>query len=81
MSVGDQNHYRINEVVRRHFIETAKAGGFGEGLANDIIATMLNQLEEAIDRTAAAMPSGFPEQLLNCLFDGLRCRAKSLESG
>jgi len=81
MSIGDQNHYRINEVVRRHFIETAKAVGFGEGLANDIIATVLNQLEEAIDRTDAAMPGGFPDQLLNCLFDGLRSRAKSLASG
>ena len=81
MSVGDQNHYRINEVVRRHFVETAKAVGFGEGLVNDMIAKVINELEGAIDRTHAAMPDGFPDQLLNCLFDGLRNRAKNLASG
>lgn len=81
MSVGEQNHYRINEVVRRHFLETAKTVGFGEDLASDMIATVLNKLERAIDRTHAAMPDGFPDLLLNCLFDGLRGRAKSLASG
>lgn len=81
MSVGDQNHYRINEIVRRHFLETAKAVGFGEDLANDMIATVLNALESAIDETHAAMPDSFPDQLLKCLIDGLRNRAENLASG
>ena len=81
MSVGTGNHYRINEVVRRHFLETAKTIGFGEDLTSDMIAAVLSQLERAIDKTRAAMPGGFPDTLLNCLFDGLRGRAKNLASG
>ena len=81
MSLGRQNHYRVNEVVRRHFIETAEAVGFGKDLANEMIDTVLNQLDEGIDRTHSAMPDGFPDQLMNCLFDGLRNRAESLASG
>lgn len=81
MSLGSQNHYRINEVVRRHFLETAKAVGFGEGLANDMIAKVISELKGAIDQTHAAMPDGFPDQLLNCLIDGLCNRAENLASG
>lgn len=81
MSVGDGNHYRINEVVRRHFLETAKTVGFGGDLASNMIAAVLNQLDRAIDKTHAAMPGGFPDILLTCLFDGLRGRAKNLASG
>lgn len=63
MSIGDQNHYRINEVVRRHFLETAKSAGLGQDFANGTIDETLDQLNEAVDRTKQRLPQGFPDIL------------------
>jgi serine/threonine-protein kinase HipA len=80
MSVGDQNHYRINEVVRRHFLETAKVVGLGQDLANSMIDDILNQLDGAIEQTQEKLLPGFPDTLLDCLLDGLQARAQNLSS-
>lgn len=52
LSVGCQNHFRINEVVRRHFLETAKAVVLSEDITNDQIDAILDQLEGAIDKNS-----------------------------
>ncbi|MEO9517489.1 MAG: type II toxin-antitoxin system HipA family toxin [Paracoccaceae bacterium] len=78
MSVGDQNHYRINEVVRRHFLETAKVVGLGQDLADSVIDEILDQLGGAIERTKTQLPAGFPKALLNSLVDGLFGRSETL---
>ena len=81
MSVGDQNHYRINEIVRRHFLETAKVVGIGHDLAESVIGEVLDQLDSAIEETQAALPPGFPDALLNCVLDGLLGRSRTLLQG
>lgn len=78
MSVGDQNHYRINEVVRRHFLETAKVVGLGQDLADNVIDEILNQLGGAIERTKIRLPAGLPDALVNSLMDGLYGRAETI---
>ena len=78
MSVGDQNHYRLNEVVRRHFLETAKVVGLGQDLADSAIGEILDQLGGAIERTQTRLPAGLPDALVNSLVDGLYGRAETL---
>ncbi len=81
MSVGDQNHYRINEVVRRHFLETAKMVGLGQDLADSAIDDTLEQLDRAIEETQSALPPGFPDGLSNSTFAGIRGRARMIFDG
>lgn len=78
MSIGSQNHYRINEVLPRHFAQTAKAVGLGPELAESAIEDILDQLDTAIEETQAALPAGFPDVLLNCVLEGVRNRAETL---
>jgi serine/threonine-protein kinase HipA len=78
MSVGDQNHYRINELVRRHFLETAKVVGLGQDLADSAIDEILDRIGGAIERTKTQLPAGFPKAILNSLVDGLFGRAETL---
>lgn len=80
MSVGDQNHYRINEIVRRHFLESAKMAGLGQDLADSSIGKVLDQIGGAIERTKTCLPADFPHALLDCLEDGLCGRARTLSS-
>lgn len=80
MSVGDQNHYRMNEVVKRHFLETAKAVGLGEDLAQTAIDEVLDRLPKAKEETESALPANFPSDLLGCTWEGIAARHTALSA-
>jgi len=78
MSVGNENHYRINEVVRRHFLQSAKTTGLGEQLIDNMVDDVLKQISGSIERTRADLPQGFPAALLNSFVEGIQRRAENL---
>ena len=78
MCVGDQNHYRINEVVKRHFLETAKAVGMGGELVENTIDCLLDRISAAKAATECALPKGFPGELTACTWEGIDARATAL---
>ncbi|MCE8005406.1 type II toxin-antitoxin system HipA family toxin [Aestuariivita sp.] len=78
MCVGDQNHYRINEVVRRHFLETAKTVGLGGDLAENAIDALLVRVPAAMLETERALPVDFPDELQACTWEGVDARTAAL---
>jgi serine/threonine-protein kinase HipA len=78
MSLGDKNHYRLNEILLRHFLQTAKKSGFGVDVASDLVAETLARLDEGIDATLSALPHGFPSVLADAIITGIKARAISL---
>ena len=78
MCVGDQNHYRINEVVKRHFLETAKTVGLGGDLAENAINELLGRIPAAIVETERALPGDFPRDLMACTWEGVEARMAAL---
>ena len=80
MCVGNQNHYRINEVVKRHFLETAKAVGLGTELAATAIDGLLERISAAKAEAECIIPADFPEDLLTCTWEGLDARAVALRA-
>lgn len=67
MAVGDNRHYVVDEILPRHFAQSAKAAG----VSTQQIQQLLNGVEEdapdALDRAAEAMPdeatAGFTEAI------------------
>lgn len=80
MCVGDQNHYRINEVVKRHFFETAKAVGLGGELAENAIDGLLDRVTAAKAETELVLPVDFPADLLACTWEGVDARTAALSA-
>lgn len=78
MCVGDQNHYRINEVVKRHFLETAKAAGLGGHLVENAIGDLLGRVPAAIADTERALRGDFPSELLAYTWEGVDARTTAL---
>lgn len=76
MSVG--GHYRINEVVPRHFLQAAKMAGFGVALAEEVLREVAERVEPALEKTLARMPPDFPKDLSQVVAEGVRHRAASL---
>ena len=78
MCVGDQNHYRINEVVKRHYFETAKTVGLGGDLAENAIDELLGRIPAAMAETERAFPRDFPRDLMACTWEGVEARMAAL---
>ena len=75
LAMAIDGHYRINEVVPRHFPSAAKTAGFGVALAEETVTGILTRWENALERTLAAMPHDFPKALAESLSRGIRQRA------
>ena len=80
LAMAVDGHYRINEVVPRHFLQAAKAAGYGLALAEDVLAEMVPQLEPALENTVANLPTDFPKLLIETVANGLRSRSKTFQA-
>ncbi len=79
MSVGKNHHYRFDEIMPRHFIQTAKRADIGEDMARTIIADLASATPDVLDQTFANLPEDFPVELLEGLEPGLRKRLALLD--
>jgi serine/threonine-protein kinase HipA len=81
MAVRGRNvHYLIKEIQRRHWI----AQGRHVGLPAPQVEAMLDELAArtpaVIDEAAASLPRGFPEDVAESIFDGMRRLTRKLEA-
>ncbi|MFL9888052.1 type II toxin-antitoxin system HipA family toxin [Paraburkholderia agricolaris] len=68
---GSTNHYLIEKIQRRHWIEQARQVGLGSGTAQDIIAEVVDATDHVISAVHALVPSGFPDGLAESILGGL----------
>ncbi|WP_027233663.1 type II toxin-antitoxin system HipA family toxin [Leisingera caerulea] len=78
LAMAVDGHYRINEVVPRHFLQAAKAAGYGLALAEEVLSEIVLQLEPALENTVDNLPAGFPQLLSESIAYGIRRRASAL---
>lgn len=80
MAVGRNRHYIINEIVPRHFLQTAAASGMGESIVREIFEELIEHGEAAISNVGDDLPPDFPEPLFESVTEGFRRRLRLLES-
>ncbi|WP_264214371.1 type II toxin-antitoxin system HipA family toxin [Leisingera thetidis] len=78
LAMAVDGHYRINEVVPRHFLQAAKAAGYGLALAEEVLSEIVLQLEPDLENTVGNLPAGFPQLLSEAIAYGIRRRASAL---
>ena len=78
MSLGRRRHYRLDQIVARHFVETAKAGGVGEVPTLSLLREMATTVPVALEMTRAQLPSDFPQDLFASIRCGIEQRAQLL---
>jgi serine/threonine-protein kinase HipA len=79
MSVGDKRHYVVEQIVPRHFQQTAKRCGIAESMIDDILEEMLGAMPDAFERTIAAMPAEFPEEMAASIKTAALTRLRIIE--
>ncbi len=80
LAMAVDRHYRINEVVPRHFPQAAKSAGFGVALAEEVLSNIAAELEPALDKTFDDLPIGFPQPLAEAIIAGVRRRAAAFHA-
>lgn len=75
--LGKGRHYLYKSIQRRHFNNTAALCLYG-GNAEDLIERVLERTPGAIERVAGRLPKGFPEQVAQSIFTGIKASAEAL---
>ncbi|AXK42283.1 type II toxin-antitoxin system HipA family toxin [Erythrobacter aureus] len=79
MSVGKNRHYRIDEIMPRHFMQTADRAGFSVDDARALFEQIKAQAEEVLQTTFDSLPNEFPSALVDGLSAGFIDRLRLLE--
>jgi serine/threonine-protein kinase HipA len=80
MSAGTNRHYRVGEVLGRHFVQTAKAAGLGPTLIEKVITGIREKAERAPDVALSAMPDDFAEEIHSSIRGAIASRLDRLDT-
>lgn len=81
LAMAIDGHYRVNEIVPRHFLQAARAAGFGVALAEEVLNDIAARIDAALADTMATLPTGFPTGLAVSIASGIRTRAAGIALG
>lgn len=78
MSVGNNNHYRMNEIQGRHFIQTAQRARISEYIAREALEEISENATKAIQDIERKLPPDFPEKIHISVTQGMNSRLRSI---
>jgi serine/threonine-protein kinase HipA len=78
MSVGNSGHYRLHEIMPRHFIESAAQAGMPAEVVQSIVDELKTDMPAALDAVCNELPDDFPESIRNSICNGARERLRRL---
>lgn len=76
MSVGKSRHYAIHDIAPRHFVQTADSAGVGTPAMKTIFEDIAANAERQAQAAIAALPCGFPEQLVTSTMAAISHRTR-----
>ncbi len=69
---GKNRHYRWDHMLYRHWLATAKRCNFPEAEMIEIIARVIEGMDQVIKRVESNLPKGFPDDVARPILDGMR---------
>jgi serine/threonine-protein kinase HipA len=78
MSVlGENKHYRLVEIKRRHFEQTARECGLGSAM-DALVSDIVTKTPSVIQQVGDALPPDFPARIFESIAKGLQRSAKEI---
>jgi serine/threonine-protein kinase HipA len=78
MSVGKNRHYSVNEIVPRHFMQTAEMAGVGTPVMRKLFEDVAANAESRFETVISSLQRGFPEEIVESLRLAIAKRAPLL---
>ena len=75
---GKSRHYVWKNIQRKHFMTTGARCGLNSRTCSDIIDDLLERTPAVIDRVSGELPAGFPPQVAEAIFEGVKQCADEL---
>jgi len=69
---GKSTHYQWQKIQLRHWLSTAKACGFPADEMESIVKNLFGQMDDVIEHVQSILPQGFPEEVANSVFNGMK---------
>ena len=80
MAAGTSRHYRVDEVVGRHFVQTAKTAGLGQTIIEQVFVDIQAKAATAADAARAAMPDDFAGTVHDSISAAIAARLPQLDT-
>jgi serine/threonine-protein kinase HipA len=71
----------MRQVAPRHFFQTADKAGIGKDVVPSIIEELRNEMPAAVDGAVTDLPTGFPQEISDSIYNGIMRRLRILEIG
>ena len=78
MSVGKNRHYSVQEIVPRHFLQSAELAGVSKSLMLAILEDLAANAEKMTDAVLNTLPFSFPDQLVTSIRRAVMIRSSLL---
>lgn len=79
LAFGKNRHYKMREIYRRHFFETAKLCRFNTEEMEALISETLLQVPGVIERVSEKLDPDFPQDIAESIFKGIKQRVNHFE--
>ncbi|MBB6425768.1 type II toxin-antitoxin system HipA family toxin [Sphingopyxis sp. JAI128] len=80
MSAGNSRHYRMSEILGRHFVQTAKAAGLGPTAVRQVLVEIGEKATAAADVARRAMPDDFTDDIHDSIRNAIAARMPRLDT-
>lgn len=80
MSAGKNRHYRVAEVMGRHFVQSGKAAGLANAAMRRAIEDIIDRAEIALDIARAEMPADFADGIYGSVAAAITKRLPQLRN-
>jgi len=76
----NSRHYRIDEVLGRHFAQTARAAGVGPTVVEHVLVAVKEKAIAATDVARSAMPDDFADDIHDSIRNAITARLPGLDT-
>lgn len=78
LSVGSNRHYKLDEITKRHFVQTGEAAALPKKQINNAIESIANTIESALEKIENELPNNFPESIHQAVKSAVKTRVRKL---
>lgn len=78
MAVGKSRHYQVDEIVPRHFLQTAKQAGFEDAAVTGMLDELYDTAKERMALVTSSLPKAIPDRLVTSIYAGIERRLNAV---
>lgn len=80
LALGKNNHYVVDTIMPRHFIQTGETAGIPAATTQDIFLELQARVPGVLEAIRQDLPDGFPNTIIDSIYNGMLHRLRRIEA-